>query len=145
MAMAYRVGPIQRHQVDLAFRLIEVVDYPINLAHWRNICERGFSRRYVSSRLGDIITVENALGYIQGVSVAHPGNDPNYGHILDVPVFIVATAADTAGVSDALLGHLKTMARADNCGYLIVASIGPHAWPDKGSDHPKGIVIPVPA
>ncbi|OOG65738.1 hypothetical protein BLJAPNOD_05620 [Ensifer sp. M14] len=143
MAMAYRTGPILRHQVDKAYRLIEIVEYPIDLAQWRSICEHDFNRRYIAPTHGSIVTVENSIGYVQGISIAHPGSDPNYGHILDVPVFIVATAADTAGVSNALLGHLKAMARADHCSYMIVANIDPNIWPDKGSDPRKGIVIPI--
>ncbi|NVD41933.1 hypothetical protein HT585_23990 [Ensifer sp. HO-A22] len=143
MAMAYRTGPILRHQVDKAFRLIEIVDYPINLAQWRSICERDFNRRYVASSQGSIVTVENSIGYVQGICIAYPGTDPNYGHILDVPVFIVATVSDTAGVSNALLGHLKTVARADHCSYMIVANIDPNVWPAKGSDPRRGIVIPI--
>lgn len=143
MATAYLVGRIKRHQIDLAYRLIEAVDYPVNLERWRSFCDRQFNRRHISSTLGDVITVENALGYIQGVGIAYPGNDLNYGHILDVPVFVVATAADTAGVSNALMHHLMAMARADHCGYIIVASTDPSAWPASGPNPRNGVVIPV--
>lgn len=143
MAMAYLVGRIKRHQIDLAYRLIEAVDYPVGLDQWRSFCDRQFNRRYISSTLGDVITVENTLGYIQGVSIAYPGNDLNYGHILDVPVFVVATAADTAGVSNALLGHLMVMARADSCRFIVVSTTDPSAWPASGQNPRTGVVIPV--
>ncbi len=143
MATAYLVGHIKRHQIDRAYRLIEAVDYPVNLEQWRSFCDRQLNRQYISSTSGDVITVENALGYIQGVSIAHPGNDLNYGHILDVPVFVVATAADTAGVSNALMGHLMAMARADHCRYIIVSSTDASAWPASNPNPRNGVVIPV--
>ena len=143
MAMAYLVGRIKRHQVDRAYRLIEAVDYPVDLEQWRSFCNRQFNRRFISSSSRDVITVENSLGYIQGVSIAYSGNDAGYGHILDVPVFVVATVSDTAGVSKALMGYLIAMARADNCRYIIVANIDPGVWPDKSPTPRNGVVIPV--
>ncbi|NVD39951.1 hypothetical protein HT585_13875 [Ensifer sp. HO-A22] len=73
--MAYLVGRIKRNQVDRAYRLIEAVDSPVDPEQWRSFCIRQLNRRFMSSSPRDVITVENSLGYIQGVSIAYPGND----------------------------------------------------------------------
>ncbi|ASY65786.1 hypothetical protein SJ05684_b48040 (plasmid) [Sinorhizobium sojae CCBAU 05684] len=146
MAKAYLVGPIQRHQVDRAFRLIEVVGYELDLTQWREFCAAAFARQHMLPYAQEIVTVENARGYIAGLSIGHIAHDPLYGRLLDVPVFLVISAGDTPGVSDALLEHLMTAARNRRCSFIRIASTDPANWPDRRGrprQADRGTLIPV--
>ncbi|ODR89529.1 hypothetical protein [Sinorhizobium alkalisoli] len=146
MAKAYSVGPIQRNQVDRAFRLIEVAGYELDLTKWREFCATAFARQPISPYAQEIVTVENARGYITGLSIGHVAHDPLYGRLLDVSVFLVISAGDTPGVSDALLEYLMAAARNRRCSFMRIAATEPGSWPDRRGrpQRPdRGTFIPV--
>lgn len=145
MAATYSVGPIQRRQVDRAYRLIEAAGYELDLAGWRELCAATFARTSLSPPCQRITTVENARGYIAGLCVAHTSHDDLYGRLLDVPVFVVTSAGDTPGASAALLGYLTKTARNRQCGFMRVFGPDPANWPNPLDEQWKhrGTLIPV--
>ncbi|NRP74799.1 hypothetical protein ILFOPFJJ_05721 [Ensifer psoraleae] len=146
MAVAYLIGPIKCHQVDKTYKLIEAVGYHVNLQVWRDFCEAAFARNWPSPYVEEVITAENPLGYIAGVCIMRRTHDKIYGNVLGVPVFIVASAADSRGVSRSLLNYLLAIARNRHCGFIRVAALQPTNWPgstDICGRNGGGILIPV--
>ncbi|WP_370125622.1 hypothetical protein [Sinorhizobium fredii] len=146
MPVAYCVGPIKDNQVDRSYCLVEAVGYNVGLDDWRQFCAAACARRYLSPNVEDVITVENQFGYVTGVSIIRTGHSDTYGRLLDVPVFVVISAANTRGVCNALLGHVVATARNRNCGFVRVARLEPSNWPGSsevshGDD--RGLLIPV--
>ncbi|QFI69774.1 hypothetical protein [Sinorhizobium alkalisoli] len=146
MARAYSVGPIQRHQVDRAYLLVEASGYEVDLTEWREFCGAAFARQHISLYTAEIVTVENPRGHIPGLGIARAMHDHLYGQLLDVPVFLVISAGDTPGVSDALLEYLRTVARNRRCRFIRIARTDPASWPDPRGEclRPgRGMLIPV--
>ncbi|MDK1491242.1 hypothetical protein QN219_14385 [Sinorhizobium sp. 7-81] len=146
MAVAYSVGPIKREQVDKSYRLVEAVGYHLDLPSWREYCAISFARNWPAPYAEEVITVENPLGYIVGLCIIRPAHDKIYGRVLDVPVFIVISAADTRGASSSLLGYLTATARNKHYGFIRVWGLEPDDWPgspDVSRGEGRGILIPV--
>ncbi|RVP99630.1 hypothetical protein [Sinorhizobium meliloti] len=143
MAVAYAVGPIKRHQFDKAYRLVDAAGCHFDLQGWREFCAATVTR--MCSPEG-IVTAENPLGYIAGICIMRPVQNETYGRMLDVPVFIITSAADTRGVANALLAYFTVVARKYNCGFIRVAALDPTDWPSSIATSPRegrGILIPV--
>ena len=143
MGAAYSVGPIRYDQVDRTYCLIEAVGYDVDLDEWRNYCAATLVRKRHPG-IGTVVTVENALGYVSAVGVSRAERSKRHGHVLDVPVFIVASAGDTPGACDALLHYLLASARKAHCGLVRIASPEPTNWPGSPiCSKREGILIPV--
>lgn len=142
MAIGYSVGPIKRHQVDKAYRLIDAADCHFDLQAWREFCAATVAREHPN--IAEIVTAENPLGYIAGVCIMHPVPNETYGRMLDVPVFIVTSAGDTRGVVNSLLAYFMVIARENSCGFIRVAALDPNDWPGSVAPLPRdgrGILI----
>ncbi len=142
MATGYTVGPIKRHQVDKAYRLIDAADCHFDLQAWREFCTATVAGE--RPNIEEIVTAENPLSYIAGVCIMRPVQNETYGRTLDVPVFIVTSVGDTRGVANSLLAYLMVVARRNSCGFIRVAALDPNNWP--GGPLPqdgRGTLIPV--
>ncbi|AFL52498.1 hypothetical protein USDA257_c39540 [Sinorhizobium fredii USDA 257] len=146
MAVAYTVGPIKRHQVDKAYRLIDAAGCHFDLEAWREFCAATVARECPALYVEGIVTAENPLGYIAGVCIMRPVQNEIYGRMLDVPVFIIISAGDTRGVANSLVEYFMAVARKYNCGFIRVAALDPTDWPGSRATLPRdgrGILIPV--
>ncbi|MEZ0000594.1 hypothetical protein [Sinorhizobium fredii] len=146
MAVGYSVGPVKHPQVDKTYRLIEAVGYDVDLQAWRDLCATAFARKWPTPYAEEVVTAENPLGYITGVCIMRLVHNKTYGRMLDVPVFVVISAGDTRGASNALLGYLMAVAPNKHCGFIRVAALEPANWPgstDMGRRNDRGILIPV--
>ena len=146
MAAAYAVGPIKRHQVDKAYRLIDAAGCHFDLQTWREFCAATSARECSASCVEGIVTAENPLGYIAGICIMRSVQNETYGRMVDVPVFIVTSAGDTRGVCNSLLAYFVAVARKNNCGFIRVAALDPTDWPSSIATSPRedrGIIIPV--
>ncbi|THK36204.1 hypothetical protein EHS39_20225 [Ensifer sp. MPMI2T] len=146
MAFAYSVGPIKCEQVDKSYRLIEAAGYHLDLRSWRDYCAISFARRWRALYCEEAVTAENPLGYVVGLCIMRPAHDKMYGQVLDVPVFIVVSAADTRGASSSLLGYLTATARNKHYGFIRLWGLEPDNWPtspDVTRRDGRGILIPV--
>ncbi|MGO4622281.1 hypothetical protein AB4Z34_25600 [Ensifer sp. 2YAB10] len=146
MASAYAVGPIRPMQVDQAYCLIEAVGYGIGLDAWREYCAVGLRPRYRSPYVEEIVTSENAFGYVNGIAIMRARHSARLGFHLSVPVFVVASAADARGVSSAMLRYVTTAARNKHCNIIHIANPTPDQWSVGGEpldSTSSGIFIPV--
>lgn len=146
MGAAYSVGSIRYDQVDRAYCLIEAVGYDVDLERWREFCSSAIAKAQ-DPNCETVVTVENPLGYVTAVGILRARISELYGRVLDVPVFVVVSAADTPGVCDALLGFVMATAGEKHCGFVRVASPEPASWsglPGRGQGESKrGILIAV--
>lgn len=143
----YEIGRIEPEQIDRAYALVRVAQPAVQLGAWR---------RYVADLDGasdwalqrEVLVACNALGYIQGLcvsSIVQLAND----RVLDVPIFIVVSAADERGVRTELLNNLESRAAGLGCSQLRIWTQTADNWrrhlvPDAAWDAAIDLSIPVP-
>ncbi len=66
----------------------------------------------------------NPPGYIQGLCAAAARQHPAHGRILDVPMWVAASAADETGIVLCLLDHLRLVAGTQQCNRIRLAAPG---------------------
>lgn len=128
MQPTYKVTRITNEQVDPAYLLVSPVAPNLNLDGWRTFCTEVLARKRHPVDLDDIIVAVNPIGYIQGLCVYAARWDTFHGQILDVPVFVIASAADEIGVAIDLLRLLKARAERESCGFIRVWTLGEDNW-----------------
>lgn len=131
MAKAYETHPIAEEQIESAFLLARLSEPGLDLEGWRDRCLR--SRWHGA---GEIAVVSNPRGYVQGLAViVRPGHYLPHD-ALEVPCFVVASAADETGVGQELFRYLADCARqagcpsihihfADDCEQILSADAAP--------------------
>ncbi len=120
---AYVTAPIAPAQVDTAYLLVRPLAPLLDISHWRAYCEPA-PRHGATGRKHGIVVALNARGYVLGLCVHAIAGHPVHGAILDVPVFVVASAADETGVADALVRDLRATAARLGCTAVRIATEG---------------------
>ncbi|MDR3471307.1 MAG: hypothetical protein P4M09_06415 [Devosia sp.] len=122
----YEIARIEPHQVDRAFTLLQVALPAVHVDVWR-----GYVTDLLNHRRGwmtrDVLVACNARHYLQAlciVSLVERGEL----RVLDVPIFIVVSAADERGVRAELLAHLKSRAADSGCHRLRIWTQTPDNW-----------------
>lgn len=111
----YTITQIQPFDVDRAYPLIEPVASTLDLAAWRRYCTQLTTNTDGVDRGEQGWIALNPMGVIQGLALCKLGDDFAHKRLLDVPVFVVASAADDAGVSKALIDKLQGVAATAEC------------------------------
>jgi GNAT superfamily N-acetyltransferase len=114
---AYRVIPLRPDDASRTFPLIEPVICGLTLDQWRAYCselERSTERR--------AFVAADPVGYARGLFIARRPREKDGIDTLDVPVFVVASAADAAGVTSALMDRLRAVARSDGLASLRIST-----------------------
>ena len=109
MAKTYEIRPVSDVDVDGAYLLARLSLPALDLEGWREACER--SR---AAGAEEITVAANRRGYLQGLAISRAGPD----RTLDVPSFVVVSAADEPGVGVELFHYLRARARRLNCSAL---------------------------
>ncbi|PZM10032.1 hypothetical protein [Rhizobium tubonense] len=126
--MTYDVIQIGPAEVDHAFLLIEPVSSHLGLTAWRDFCSQLDRRASNAPHLEQVWIAVNPLGRTQGLALSKLGDDPAYGRTLDVPIFVVASAADESGVSGALIVKLGRVAEERECRSIRFWTVGRDSW-----------------
>jgi hypothetical protein len=124
MQRAYTTARIRTEQVDAAHLLVSPLDPLLDLVRWRSYCDEAASDGGTAARRQQIVVVANPRGYLQGLCVHAVVTHPVQGAILDVPVFVVASAADEIGVAEALFRELCIVAGRLNCAAIRIRTGG---------------------
>lgn len=124
MQRAYTTAPITAEQVDTAYLIVGRLAPLLGIECWRGYCDEILSGVGRSGRRQAIIVATNPLGYLQGLCVHSLARHPVQGAILDVSVFVVATAADELGVTAALLSALSSVAGRLDCATIRIRTEG---------------------
>ncbi len=99
MQGAYTIAGMTPDQVAAAGLLVGMMKPPPDLEGWRR----------------DVRVATNPRGYVQGLCLCRQARHVVHGAILDVPLFVVASAADEPGVASALVEDLCAIAGRLDC------------------------------
>ncbi|MQT12208.1 hypothetical protein [Segnochrobactrum spirostomi] len=127
MNKSYAVSPLSEDKVDRAFPLIRSLEPDLDLDAWRRFCREGFEETGHNGIAGTVFVASNPRGYLQGLCVAALPEEAREGpasqaRVLEVPIFIAASAADRDGVAAEMMEFLEAYGRDKVCG-------GIHIWP----------------
>lgn len=150
MQTPYAIGRLSIGQIDQAYLLVNPVAPGLDLDGWRSFCRNLLAHELLAREQDDVIVAANPLGYVQGLSVCAVRTHPSHGRILDVPVFVVASTADEAGVRADLLRHLQECGGLHGCRMLRIWSLEWDSWGRHLDSHEidrndHGILIDLPA
>lgn len=112
MQGAYTIAGMTPDQVDAADLLVGTMKPPPDLAGWRR---DGSDAAVSAGRCQDVRVATNPRGYVQGLCLCRQARHVVHGAILDVPLFVVASAADGPGVASALVADLCAIAGRLDC------------------------------
>jgi hypothetical protein len=124
MQSAYTTARIMTEQVDAAHLLVGPLAPQADIDCWRSYCEDVISGAGTAGGRHEIIVASNPRGHLQGLCVRAVVRHPVQGVILDVPVFVVASAADEMGVAAALLCDLRLAAGRLDCAAIRIRTEG---------------------
>jgi hypothetical protein len=128
MSLAYATRPITEDQIDLAYMLVDAAGHDLKLADWRSFCNRVIEWRGATGLHDDVIVAADADGHVKGLFVSEMIQSLLFGRVLDVPVFITASAGDEDGVVIELLEAAKVKAREANCSDIRIWTQGGESW-----------------
>jgi hypothetical protein len=129
MNRIYAIGRIKPHQIEQAYLLVQPVAESLDLATWRTFCHDALGRQLEPlGRQEDVIVATDPLGYVRGLCIVRLVKHPAYGRMLDVPIFVAASAVDDAGVSAELLRYLKTRGVIEGCRGIYIWTLGDDNW-----------------
>lgn len=99
MRCTYTTARITADRIDQAYSLVSLVAGAPNLEAWRTFCWNVIQTPNERPDRDNIIVEKNPLDLIQGLCIARAREHDVYGRLLDAPIFVVASAADSAGVA----------------------------------------------
>ena len=150
MSGSYFVKPIDPKTIDQAYPLARIMTPALLTREWRQFChsrEAPDVGRQMASDREDIVVACNAEGYVKGLCVYTIRNHATYGRLLDVPFFVVASAADGEGVATELLNFLRCQCDESVCSGIRFWTMSPQTWAHRSkpehiarSDH--GLFMP---
>ncbi|MDP3256969.1 MAG: hypothetical protein Q8S58_08995 [Bosea sp. (in: a-proteobacteria)] len=112
MQEAYIIAGMTPDQVDAAFLLVRRLKPSPDLEGWRTKRGEGDAP---AGRRQDVRVATNPRGHVQGLCLCREALHMVHGAILDVPLFVVASAADGPGVAAALVADLCAIAGRLGC------------------------------
>jgi hypothetical protein len=125
VSSSYIVKQIEPFEVDRAYPLVEPVAANLSLSEWRGYCALLASG--AAGQSDCVWIASNPLGIIQGLAV-YGVDDSRDDRSLEVPIFVVTSAADDAGVSKALIDSLKDMATERMYAVIRFWTLTPDNW-----------------
>jgi hypothetical protein len=150
-ASSYAVGAIRNQDVDRAYTLLAAVTEAPSLANWRAFCREAMSNSIDNDtgvRQENIVIVTASREYVRGLCIYCIRDHWFYGRLLDVPIFVVGSAADAEGVTLELLRFLEDISLEQRCEAARFWVMGADAWHRHVSqgavlanDH--GILLPI--
>ncbi len=116
MRSCYALGPMRAGQILRAFALVNAVGSHLKLERWKLIAEQGHRA---------IIVVADGAGYVRGLTLSSAVIHPIAGRLMDVPIFIAASAADEGGIARMLFHDVKRRAALLGCDFLRIWTVTP--------------------
>jgi hypothetical protein len=136
VSSAYTVTHMTTRDLEQSYPLLYGGAPSATLEKWRQFCAR-------NQREGQkILVVRNACDYVQGLCAYFEIEHLSRGRLLEVPFFLIASAADAQGVADELVRVLTRTCGERGCTAVRI-SIPPKGWTDpnllrsgeSGDDH----------
>ena len=136
MSYAYSTRPIMEEQIDLAYLLVEASGREVSPADWRAFCNRVIEWRGATGLHDDVIVATDAGGHVKGLFVTELIQSLLFGRVLDVPMFITASAGDEDGIILDLFQAAKVKAGEANCSDIRIWTQGGESWVRVTHDSP---------
>lgn len=131
ISSGYSVKPITREAIDRTYPLMRVVAPALGLHEWRQFCQNIASpligREQAGEREEAVLAI-NSRGYVKGLCIYAIREHWFYGRLLDVPIFVAASAADATGVGAELLQFLQTTRDNTRCAGVRFWAMGGESW-----------------
>jgi hypothetical protein len=108
--------------------LVEAAGHDVKRAEWASFCKRVIEWRGATGLHDDVIVAVDADGHVKGLFVSELIQSLLFGRVLDVPMFITASAGDEDGVVLELLEAAKAKARQANCSDIRIWTQGGESW-----------------
>jgi hypothetical protein len=131
MSRGYLVEPIGPEMIAQAYPLIRAVVPDLAEHEWSQINRPDGvvgGRPATNSEREELIVARNAEGYVKGLCMYAVRDHATYGRLIDVPFFIVASAADGEGVSAVLIHFLRGKCDQFVCSGIRFWTMDPEAW-----------------
>ena len=118
MDTRYTVRAISTAEIDQAYVLARLADPDIGLEEWREFCVMPSGAGLSSAAsLRRVLIAQGPRGYVHGVCVLE---FPGGAGAVNIPTFVVGSAADPDGVAVALLRALVALCRETDCRRLRI-------------------------
>lgn len=150
MSRSYLVEPIGPETIARAYPLIRAVVPDVAVHEWVQIARPhgvGGGRPATAGEREEVIVARNSEEYVKGLCVYAVRDHATYGRLIDVPFFIVASAADGEGVTAVLIHFLRRKCDQSVCSGVRFWTLDPKAWAHRlspnhiaRSDH--GLFVP---
>jgi hypothetical protein len=124
----YKVSRMSVGQIDASHCLVSLIAPELDLEEWRTVCRNLLDCKDDQFDQDDIAVATNTRGYVQGLCVSGARKHWVDGRILDVPIFVAASAADADGVAIDLLYYLKRLAKTKACDRIRISTSGRDSW-----------------
>ena len=126
----YCVKPIAGETIDRAYPLMRAVAPALELREWRQFCQNAApdGGRDKTSDREQIVQAIDPQGYVKGLCIYALRDHWFYRRLLDVPIFVAASAADAAGVAAELLQFLQTARDDAGCSGVRFWTMGGQSW-----------------
>jgi uncharacterized protein YuzE len=136
MSYAYSTRPITEDQIDLAYILVEASGRDVRRTEWTAFCNRVIEWRGAAGLHDDVIITVDAEGHVKGLLVTELIQSLLFGRVLNVPMFITASAGDEDGIILSLLEAAKVAAREAKCSDIRIWTQGGESWVRVTGDTP---------
>lgn len=125
----YAIEPIGPRTIDRAYPLAQAVIPALSQHEWRQ-CSRAnrLSSFDPKAESEEIVVAQNADGYLKGLCVYAIRDHASYGRVVDVPLFVTASAADGEGVTAELLDFLRTICDRFVCSGIRFWAMNAETW-----------------
>ena len=136
MTPSYLIEPIGRETIEKAFTLANAVIPTLSKYEWMQSCrcssvaQGGCAARRERE---DIVIARNAKGYVKGLCMYAIRDHRTYGRLIDVPFFIVLSAAEGEGVVEELINFLMGKCDGFVCSGIRFWEMNRETWEDRHS------------
>jgi hypothetical protein len=117
MANGYTVTHLRPSDAEQSYPLLYGAAPAVILEKWKQFCAGNPDLSAPTCLL-----VRNEDGYIHGLAVCYEVEHLSRGRLIDVPIFLVASAADPAGVADTLAHALRRLCAERVCAAVRVTT-----------------------
>src|SRR5688572_3992874 len=121
MSSTYVVTEMAAGDEEKSFPFLYGAAPSATLQNWRRFCGQRADQK--------LITARTAAGYIKGLCAYFETEHLSRGRLIEVPLFLVASAADPQGVAEELLWNLRKICGEHGCSAVRVAA-PPQGWID---------------
>ena len=138
MSRSYLVEPIGPETIARAYPLIRAVVPDVAEHEWVQIAGPhgvGGGRPATVGEREEVIVARNSEGYVKGLCIYAVRDHATCGRLIDVPFFIVASAADGEGVTAVLIHFLRGKCDQVICSGIRFWTLDREAWAQRLSSN----------